>query len=201
MTGHDTSPAFTRWAVLGVLSQAPRLSARDIRRWANGSLRFFHSSLAARDVYAALQHLEETGYVESWIEPVEAGRATRMYRVTEEGADALRRHLRTASFRPRPLRNTVVLRAWLGGVGGGDGFAAAATAYRRHLEDTLDEIGVALASAEADPQFAHAAAALRWSHRVHRAELDALAELCAELASLQVQRTSKAPTHCKPSKR
>ncbi|MEU6422911.1 PadR family transcriptional regulator [Streptomyces spiralis] len=173
--------------MLGLLSYAPRLTGYELKHWADHSLRFFYRAPAMSQIYTELQRLEELQWVESWTEPQDDVRTKRVYRVTSEGAAALRDHVESAPFRSPVVRNPVAMRVWLGRLTGGAGLVRLVDEFGAHLDELVHDITRALRAAEDDPDLAYAALALRWTARTYQAQADALQELRRELVQLVEQ--------------
>lgn len=186
-------PSAVGWAVLGLLSYSPGLSGYELKHWADHSLRFFYRAPAMSQVYTELQRLEELQWVESWDEPQDEVRTKRVYRLTEEGNDALRSHVESAPFQPPVVKNPVAMRVWLGHLTDGAGLMTLVDAYSEHLGALLDDVQEAVATTEGRPELGYATAALHWIERMFQAEADSLVGLRQELAALEHGEGGAAP--------
>lgn len=198
--GHrrPSRPSAAGWAVLGLLSHAPKLSGYELRQWADQSLRFFFQAPATSQIYSELRRLERLGWVESWLEPQSDLRHKRVYRLTPAGETALREHVMSAPFRATVVKDAVALRVWLGHLTDGAGLMPLLTQYCTELAEAATEIDAALASTRGQPELAYAAAALRYTGRVQRARVAAAVELKRELGVLAARRSGPAANARRP---
>ena len=92
--------AATSWALLGMLSYEHELSGYDIRKWIDWSMRFFYDSPAYSHIYSELKKLEKLGLVTSRVENTGGTRNRRLYKITDEGLDAVTRWANDAPVDP-----------------------------------------------------------------------------------------------------
>jgi DNA-binding PadR family transcriptional regulator len=104
----------TGYATLGCISPRGEFSAVEIQRRANAMLRFFYWTPALSHIRRELDRLEQLGYVTA--REVSRGRVRRTlkYQITETGAHALREWAEAPSVEPAVVKNSVILRIWLG---------------------------------------------------------------------------------------
>src|SRR6516164_3092986 len=80
-------PTAVTWALLGLLASRPR-SGYDIKQAVDRTIRHFWAASYGQ-IYPELKRLEEAGWITGDSVP-RGGRARRVYRITEEGTQALR---------------------------------------------------------------------------------------------------------------
>jgi DNA-binding PadR family transcriptional regulator len=136
----------TPYTILGCLTIEP-MSGYDVKRFLERSVVHFWSESYGQ-IYPALDQLEDEGLVEGREEPGERGRPKRVYRITEEGREELRRWLRQPAEPVTPryehslklfFGHNVGPRASLGHIHRLREQATEALAAYREWEDRLEE--------------------------------------------------------------
>ena len=74
-----------------MLSYEYELSGYDIRKWIDWSMRFFYGSPAYSQIYSELKKLEQLGLVTSRVDSDGGTRSRRLYKITQDGLDAVTR--------------------------------------------------------------------------------------------------------------
>ncbi|MFI6473621.1 PadR family transcriptional regulator [Streptomyces sp. NPDC050516] len=175
----------TAWAVLGLLSFPGERTGYELKKWADGSLRFFYWSPAISQIYAELRRLEALGYATSRRSGPEEPRAKRRYAISEAGRDALAEWADSPEAAGPPvLKHPLVLRIWLGHLAAPDRLRALIEEHLARTEAELKEVRAALARTEDDEQWAHPRIALRWSELRELAELELARAMLADLDRL-----------------
>jgi DNA-binding PadR family transcriptional regulator len=176
--------AGTGWAVLGLLSFGEELSGYDLKKWADNSLRFFYWSPAISQIYGELKRLEGLGYVTAREVPQDDLRNKRLYRITPEGEEALRRWVQHSPVDPPMLKHGVVLRVWLGHLAEPSDLRAVVEQHRDFAGGMIDDLSAARRGAEATPARQYSAAVIRWGQRYYEAERELADKMLAELDEL-----------------
>uniref|UniRef100_A0AAU2VDE5 PadR family transcriptional regulator n=1 Tax=Streptomyces sp. NBC_00003 TaxID=2903608 RepID=A0AAU2VDE5_9ACTN len=185
--GHDTARQLTptAWAVLGLLSFPGERTGYELKKWADGSLRFFYWSPAISQIYAELRRLEALGYVTSRRSGPEEPRARRRYAISEAGRRALAAWADSPGAPGPPvLKHPLVLRVWLGHLAAPERLRRLVGDHLARTEAGLKEVRAALARTEDDAQWPHPRIALRWSERRELAELELARAMLADLDRL-----------------
>jgi DNA-binding PadR family transcriptional regulator len=105
-------PTQTGYTLLGLLSFGRELSGYELKQWAD-NLRFFWSAPAMSQVYRELERLAAAGLVIQRSVVREGTRATKVYRLSAVGEQAVRAWLATPPG-PPVLRHPVALRVFFG---------------------------------------------------------------------------------------
>lgn len=150
------------YSILGLLSYAPELSGFEVKKWADLSLRFFYASPATSQIYRELEKLESAGLAASRVVPGESARSKRVYRITGTGRAELKRWVEEAPVEPPMLRDSMVLRAWLGHVADPERLRELLAEHRRQLEEALEGLRRLEESSAGDPHFAIPELIARW---------------------------------------
>lgn len=173
--------AATSWALLGMLSYEHELSGYDIRKWTDWSMCFFYDSPAYSQIYSELRKLEQLGLVTSRVDDSGGARSRRLYKITQDGLDAVGKWASDSPVDPPSLKHGALLRMTLGHL---------ATPGR--LKEILQE-HVAFADgmerkaakdakwAGEDPAWAYAQVALRWAERYYANERELALSMLKEL--------------------
>jgi DNA-binding PadR family transcriptional regulator len=170
----------TAWAVLGLLSFGEELSGYDLKQWADHSLRLFYWAPANSQIYSELRRLEASGFVTSRVVNTAETRARRLYRITDDGAEALRAW---AATQPGPpvLKHPVMLRVWLGHLAEP---AALRSIVEEHRASTL-AMAADAATSEARSStvegWQYAAVVTAWAERYYRMQAELLDQLIGDL--------------------
>lgn len=184
-TGQPTPPtSATANAVLGLLSFGRELSGYDLKKWADHSLQLFFWSPATSQIYTELQRLESLGLVTSRLEEKADARSRRLYAITDEGRRWLSHWLASQPVDVPVLKNSMMLRVWLGDLMDPDTLSRMVREHRDLLQGRLE-------STRADQQviagwetMAHAEVVIRWAERYYAAEVENSNLLLAELDAL-----------------
>jgi len=126
----------TAYALLGLLTFGDELTGYELKQRADNTLRFYWVAPAMSQIYTELTRLTEHGYVE----PVPSGgqgRRTTTYRITDDGASALRAWIDESRVGFPTLKHTVLLRLLIG-------HASSPERMREVLEEYVLELGEAL---------------------------------------------------------
>jgi DNA-binding PadR family transcriptional regulator len=102
----------TEFAVLGLLTFGER-SGYDVHKLAGRSIGYFWRPAKSK-IYAILPRLVERGLAESWAIDQTGLPAKRIYRITEQGRDALRSWLASEEQPPAIARDGLLLRLFFG---------------------------------------------------------------------------------------
>jgi DNA-binding PadR family transcriptional regulator len=171
----------TAYAILGMLCFERELTGYDAKKWADASLRHFYWAPATSHVYRELARLEDLGLVEARGATAEEPRTRRVYRITPAGRAAVTAWAAEPTDEPTVVKHAVALRVWLGHlVEQGEVRAI----VERHVAQTrarLADIDESLAVAETLGPMAYPCAVLRWTRRVHAADLEGAEAFLAEL--------------------
>lgn len=181
-TGEAQRPALpaTGWAVLGLLSFGDELSGYDLKKWSDGSLRFFYWSPSFSQIYGELKRLEKAGYVSARRVAQETGsRDKRVYVITDEGMAAVRHWAREAPVEPPVLKHGVMLRLWLGHLLEADRMREVLGRHREYAESMRQRAEVD--GARAEEAWAYPSLVLKWSQRYYAAERDLADAMLADL--------------------
>lgn len=173
--------AATSWALLGVLSYEHELSGYDIRKWIDWGMRFFYGSPAYSQIYSELKKLEKLGLVTSRVDNTGQTRHRRLYKITDEGLNAVTRWVNEAPVDPPTLKHGPLMRVALGHL---TNAARLREALQQHVE-YADEMHRKAAKdarwAGADPSWAYARVALQWAERYYANERELALTMIKEL--------------------
>jgi DNA-binding PadR family transcriptional regulator len=179
--------AATSWALLGMLSYEYELSGYDIRKWIDWSMRFFYGSPAYSQIYSELKKLEQLGFVTSRVENGSGTRNRRLYKITEEGMDAVTRWANDAPLDPPVLKHSPLLRVTFGHL-------TNPVRLREILQEHLayaDEMHRSAAKdakwAKADASWAYARVALNWAERYYANERELTLKMIKELDEAEAE--------------
>lgn len=172
----------TSWAVLGLLSFGEELSGYDLKKWSDGSLRFFYWSPSFSQIYGELKRLEKVGYVSSRMVAQETGnRDKRVYVITDEGMAAVRHWAREAPVEPPVLKHGVMLRLWLGHLLEADRMREVLGRHREYAEAMRQRAEADADTARAEETWAYPSLVLKWSERFYASERDLADAMLADL--------------------
>ncbi|ORA82536.1 PadR family transcriptional regulator [Mycolicibacter kumamotonensis] len=175
--GVSVSP--TGWALLGMLSGGDQLSGYDIKKWFNWTVRFFYSSPAYSQIYSELKRLEQQGLVTS---RVDAGvRSRRMYQITDAGLTAVTRWANDEPVEPPTLKHNPLLRVIFGHLMNPGRLREVLTTYVAHVEQMHQAAATEARWAGAEPAWAYARLALRWSEDYYAAERELALRMIKDL--------------------
>lgn len=184
---HDASPDLpaTAYAILGILCFERELTGYDVKKWADASLRHFFWAPAMSHVYRELARLEDLGLVDARGATRDEPRTKRVYRITPAGRGAVTAWAAESTDEPTVLKHAVALRAWLGHLVDRGDVRAIVEQHTFATRARLDEIDKSLAVAETLPDMGYPCAILRWSRRIHEADLRGAEGFLAELGSIE----------------
>jgi DNA-binding PadR family transcriptional regulator len=126
----------TAYALLGLLTFGDELTGYELKQRADNTLRFYWVAPAMSQIYTELGRLTDHAYVEA-VTSHGQGRRTTAYRITEVGAQALRRWIDESRVGFPTLKHTVLLRLLVG-------HASDPERMRRMLEEYVAELADAL---------------------------------------------------------
>lgn len=179
--------AATSWALLGMLSYEYELSGYDIRKWIDWSMRFFYGSPAYSQIYSELKKLEQLGFVSSRVDSDGSPRSRRLYKITDEGMEAVTRWANDAPLDPPVLKHSPLLRVTLGHL-------TSPARLREILQEHLayvDEMHRSAAKdakwAKADTTWAYARVALNWAERYYANERELTLKMIKELDEAEAE--------------
>jgi DNA-binding PadR family transcriptional regulator len=183
--GERTRPLpTTGYAVLGLLSFGEELSGYDLKKWADHSLRFFYWSPAISNIYGELKRLQQLGYVVARELPEGSPRNRRVYRITDEGVDALAQWIEHEPVEAPMLKDQALLRVWLGHVAGKERVLALVASEEEQARRMIADVTHSLERAHETMGPSYAGLVEQWCLRYATARLDAFAELRRTLAAL-----------------
>jgi DNA-binding PadR family transcriptional regulator len=179
--------AATSWALLGMLSYEYELSGYDIRKWIDWSMRFFYGSPAYSQIYSELKKLEQLGFVTSRVDSDGSARSRRLYKITDEGMEAVTRWANDAPLDPPVLKHSPMLRVTFGHL-------TSPARLREILQEHLsyvDEMHRSAAKdakwAKADPSWAYARVALNWAEQYYANERELTLKMIKELDEAEAE--------------
>ncbi|OLZ64058.1 PadR family transcriptional regulator [Streptomyces sp. IMTB 2501] len=179
----------TSWAVLGLLSFGEELSGYDLKKWADWSLRFFYWSPSFSQIYGELKRLENAGYVTSRMVAQETGnRDKRVYRITDEGMEAVRAWAREAPVEPPVLKHGVMLRLWLGHLLEPEQMREVLARHREYAETMRQRAEADAEGGRAEEAWAYPVLTLKWAERYYASERDLADAMLADLEELERRR-------------
>ncbi|EST36558.1 PadR family transcriptional regulator [Streptomyces roseochromogenus] len=179
----------TSWAVLGLLSFGEELSGYDLKKWADWSLRFFYWSPSFSQIYGELKRLENAGYVTSRMVAQETGnRDKRVYRITDEGMEAVRTWAREAPVEPPVLKHGVMLRLWLGHLLEPEQMREVLARHREYAETMRQRAEADAEGGRAEEAWAYPVLTLKWAERYYASERDLADAMLADLEELERRR-------------
>lgn len=170
----------TSYAVLGLLTLREQ-SGYEVKRTADMTLRFFYFSPAMSHVYTELQHLADAGLVASREVPGPGRRTTRLFRLTADGAEELRRWLADEPVGFPVLKHSVALRLFLGHLVDPERTRRVLDDYVRELRQRIVELEAIRASIGDDPARSYPALVAEWGQRFYRGEIDTVGKLAERL--------------------
>lgn len=177
----------TGWAVLGLLSHGRESSGYDVKKWADRSLGLFYRSPSFSQVCSELKRRENSGYATSRLVAPETGsRDKRVYRITDEGLDAVRTRARTAPLDPPVLKHGPMLRLWLGHLLEPERMREILAAHREHAERMRRRAEADVAGA--DEAWAYPRLTLKWAERYYTAERDLADAMLADIEEREGER-------------
>jgi len=166
------APTQTGYTLLGLLSFGRELSGYELKQWAD-NLRFFWSAPAMSQVYRELERLAAAGLVVQRSVVREGTRATKVYRLSATGDQAVRAWLATPPG-PPVLRHPVALRVFFGHLLDPGQLRAAIEAHRAWCDDMLAELGEVRSELGDDALWRNAALVAEWGLDYFRGERTAV---------------------------
>jgi DNA-binding PadR family transcriptional regulator len=164
-------PTTTGYTLLGVLSFGRELSGYELKRWSE-NLRFFWSAPAMSQVYREIERLAAAGFVEQRHVLRDRIRATKVYRLTPAGEQALRQWLAEPPDPPM-LKHPVVLRVFFGHLITHEELKRALEVHRDWCERMLADLSAVCRDLEGDETLHNAALVAEWGVGYYRGELAA----------------------------
>ncbi|MGW0659686.1 helix-turn-helix transcriptional regulator [Streptodolium elevatio] len=161
----------TTYTILGLLSYERELSGFEVKRWADTSLRFFYWSPATSQVYRELERLADAGLVSSRVVPGQTARSKRVYRITAEGRTELTRWIEEAPVEPTLIRDSVVLRIWLGHMADPERLRELLEEHRARLQALIPEVRKLGELAAVHSTWAYPELVSQWGELQYEAEL------------------------------
>lgn len=183
----------TAWAVLGILSFGAELTGYEVRKWVGHILRFFYWSPAMSQIYTELKRLETLRYAASRTVTAEDGRSRRLYRITEEGREALGGWAAGAPVEPPVLKHGPMLRVWLGHLATAGRLRHIVTEHRDAAQRLAAEAESSRETAAGDPAWAYPELVARWATRYHGMERDLAEQMLADLDALAASGRAAGP--------
>lgn len=174
----------TSYALLGLLSFGRELSGYELKRWADGSVRFFYAAPAMSQVYRELDRLAGAGLVASREVAGGATRRTRVHRITDAGTAALRAWLDHQPAGPPVLKHGVALRVFLGHLADRERLLATVDDHRRRCEELVADLDGVLADLGDDPTWRYPRLVAEWGRAYYGGEAEAAARLASALAAM-----------------
>ncbi|MFF2505439.1 helix-turn-helix transcriptional regulator [Streptomyces sp. NPDC058067] len=176
----------TSWAVLGLLSFGEELSGYDLKKWSDWSLRFFYWSPSFSQIYSELKRLEQAGYATSRMVAQETGtRDKRVYRITEEGMEAVRTWAREAPVDPPVLKHGPMLRLWLGHLLEIQQMREVLARHREFAETMRQRAEEDMEGAKANEAWSYPTLTLKWAERYYASERDLAEAMLADIEELE----------------
>jgi DNA-binding PadR family transcriptional regulator len=173
--------AATSWALLGMLSYEQELSGYDIRKWIDWSMRFFYGSPAYSQIYSELKKLEKLGLVTSRVENTGGVRSRRLYKITDDGLDAVTRWANESPVDPPTLKHGPLLRVTLGHLITPERLKDSQQQHVAYADEMHRKAAKEARWAGADPSWAYARVALQWAERYYANERELALKMIKEL--------------------
>lgn len=187
MVARKEEPSQTAFAVLGLLSFDHELSGYDLKKWADGSLKYFYWSPAISQIYSELKRLQELDYVTSRIVVQDEVRNKRVYKITDAGLAALTAWVEDAPVEPPVLKHSPMLRLWLGHLAEPDQLRSIAKQHREHASTMAEEASQHVEGA-AERDMPMPKAVLQWAERYYEREVECADQMLAEIDRLEGER-------------
>jgi DNA-binding PadR family transcriptional regulator len=173
--------AATSWALLGMLSYEHELSGYDIRKWIEWSMRFFYGSPAYSQIYSELKKLEQLGLATSRVENTGGTRNRRLYKITEEGLEAVRRWANEAPVDPPVLKHSPLLRVAFGHLTDPARLKEILQEHVAYADEMQRQAAKDAKWAGVEPSWAYAKVALQWAERYYASERELALTMLKEL--------------------
>ncbi|MEU6662873.1 helix-turn-helix transcriptional regulator [Streptomyces sp. NPDC046821] len=176
----------TSWAVLGLLSFGEELSGYDLKKWSDWSLRFFYWSPSFSQIYSELKRLEKAGYATSRMVAQETGtRDKRVYRITDEGMDAVRTWAREAPVDPPVLKHGPMMRLWLGHLLEVQQMREVLGRHKEFAEQMRRRAEADMEGAQANEAWSYPTLTLKWAERYYASERDLAEAMLSDIEELE----------------
>lgn len=179
--------AATSFALLGMLSYEHELSGYDIRKLIGWTMRFFYGSPAYSQIYSELKKLEQLGLVTSRVENTGGARSRRLYRITEEGREAVTNWANNTPFDPPVLKHGPLLRMAFGHLTTPARLKELLQEHVAYADSMEREAAKDARWAGADPAWAYARIALRWAERYYANERELALSMIKELNEAEAE--------------
>jgi PadR family transcriptional regulator AphA len=138
----------TEYAVLGLLSGGEQ-SGYDLKKRADSSVGYFWTPAKSR-IYAILPRLVEAGLVRRRDVRQQGRPDKQLYRLTQDGRQALVEWLAHGPLEPVPERHLLLLKLYFGELAGPEALIEQVREWRREVERLLAELRVIDARRHAD---------------------------------------------------
>ena len=183
MDPHPEKPnlAATSWALLGMLSYEHELSGYDIRKWIDWSMRFFYGSPAHSQIYSELKKLEQLGLVTSRVESSGGTRNRRLYKITEDGVDAVKQWADEAPVDPPVLKHSVLMRVTFGHLTNAGRLKEVLQDHVAYVDEMHRKAAKDARWAAVEPTWAYARVALQWAERYYASERELTLKMIKDL--------------------
>ena len=170
----------TSYAVLGLLSFGESLSGYEIRKWAE-NMRFFYWSPAQSQIYSELRRLQERGYVNS-AEVAQTGKPDkRLYRITPDGEDELRRWLAETPTEQTVIKHSVALKLYFGHMTTPSLLIGMLERFVDETQEMLGQLAVVQEYMGNEPKFAVSALVTEWGYHYYSGEVEMARRLLDQL--------------------
>ena len=182
----------TSYVILGLLSTTDEFTVAEVQNRAHRFIRYFYGTPALSHIRRDLNKLEELGCVTA--REVRQGRVkqTLKYRVTELGESALRQWAESGPFEPTVVKNSVLMRLWLGRrAGNKDKVLMYLEDHIAQVESELVQLTALIGSTVGVPGVHDRRTGVEWSltviqhaQRIYEYNLESLRDLHKELRAL-----------------
>lgn len=168
-----------------MLSYQLELSGYDIRRWIGWGLRYYFGIPAHSQIYTELKKLEQLGLVTSRIASGGGTRSRRLYKITDEGLDAVYSWAIDAPVDPPVLKHGLLMRVMFGHLSNADKLRNALQEHIAYADDMQAAAANDARLATGEPAWAYARLALRWADRYYANERELARQMLKELDDTQ----------------
>ena len=136
----DSQLPTTAYAILGLVSFG-ETSGYDLKRFADRSIGYFFWSPASSQIYSELRRLTSLGHITEREVKQERRPDKRLYRITRDGEQALRRWLESTQVVPDVHKSLLLLRLFFGRLTHPNTLIAQLEERRRQMHEMLAEFG------------------------------------------------------------
>lgn len=173
----------TSWSLLGLLAWGDELSGYDLKKWADYTVRFFFWSPSFSQVYSELKKLEKAGYVasRSVVEDEDRVKPKRLYTITPEGLDVLRRWVVEAPVDRPVLKHPPMLRFFLGALSDPDNLKRMLREHIAYVDGMSRQAALDARDSSEDAEWAFQYLTLQWAQRYYAAESELATALLADV--------------------